>query len=143
MEILKVTIANILETRKKLRERFGKELTILPQELSSSSADDRFLNKAIKIIEEHLTESEFSVDDFIKEIGMSRSSLHIKLKALTDKSTTEFIRSIRLKTAAVFLKQTNQSISEIAYNTGFASPQYFSKCFKKVFGMLPTDYRQE
>ncbi|ALJ06120.1 hypothetical protein APS56_13710 [Pseudalgibacter alginicilyticus] len=143
MELLELQIVNLLESRKKLRERFSNELNILPQELSSSSADDRFLNKAVQIIESHLSESEFSVEDFIKEIGMSRSSLHIKLKALTDKSTTEFIRSIRLKAAAVYLKQTNQSISEISYNTGFASPQYFSKCFKKVFGKLPTDYRNE
>ena len=143
MRLLQVQITNILETRKKLRERFGNDLNVQSHDISNSSADERFLNKAIKIVEEHLTESDFSVEDFIKEIGMSRSSLHLKLKALTNKSTTEFIRSIRLRTAAIFLKETNQSIAEIAYKTGFASPAYFSKCFKKVFGKLPTDYRNE
>lgn len=143
MSILEVQIVNLLESRKKLRERFGNEVNIVPSEISSSSADDRFLNKSIQIVEDHLAESEFSVDDFVREMGMSRSSLHIKLKVLTNKSTTEFIRSIRLKTAAALLKQSNLSISEIAYKTGFATPAYFSKCFKKSFGILPTDYRNE
>ncbi len=141
MRLVEVQIANLLESRKKLKERFANDISILPNEISSSSADDRFLEKAIKIVESHMGDSEFSVNDFITEIGMSRSSLHLKLKALTNKSTTEFIRSIRLRTAAVFLKETNQTISEIAYKTGFSSPTYFSKCFRRVFGKLPTDYR--
>jgi AraC-like DNA-binding protein len=143
MSLLEVQIVNLLESRKNLRERFGNEINIVPSEISCSSADDRFLSKAMQIVEDHLAESEFNVDDFVREIGMSRSSLHIKLKALTNKSTTEFIRSIRLKTAAALLKQSDQSISEIAYRTGFATPPYFSKCFKKSFGMLPTEYRNE
>jgi signal transduction histidine kinase/ligand-binding sensor domain-containing protein/DNA-binding response OmpR family regulator len=143
MKLLEIQIVNLLESRKKLRERFGNDINIVTNEISSSSADDRFLNKSIQIVEQHLEECEFSVDDFVREMGMSRSSLHIKLKALTNKSTTEFIRSIRLKTAAALLKQSNLSISEIAYKTGFATPSYFSKCFKKSFGMLPTDYRNE
>lgn len=143
MSLLEVQIVNLLASRERLRERFGSEINIIPSDISCSSADDRFLNRAIQIVEEHLTESEFSVDDFMREIGMSRSSLHLKLKALTNKSTTEFIRSIRLKTAAALLKQSNKSISEIAYLTGFATPPYFSKCFKKFFGKLPTDYRNE
>ncbi|WP_396168020.1 two-component regulator propeller domain-containing protein [Flavobacterium sp.] len=143
MRLLEIQIVNLLESRKKLRERFGNEINIAPSEISSSSADDRFLNKAIQIVEDHLAESEFSVDDFVTEMRMSRSSLHIKLKALTNKSTTEFIRSIRLKTAAALIKQSDLSISEIAYKTGFATPPYFSKCFKKSFGILPTDYRNE
>jgi signal transduction histidine kinase/ligand-binding sensor domain-containing protein/DNA-binding response OmpR family regulator len=143
MSLLEVQIVNLLESRKNLRERFGNEINIVPSEISCSSADDRFLSKAMQIVEDHLAESEFNVDDFVREMGMSRSSLHIKLKALTNKSTTEFIRSIRLKTAAALLKQSDQSISEIAYRTGFATPPYFSKCFKKSFGMLPTEYRNE
>lgn len=143
MQLLEVTIKNLLESRKLLRKRFGNDITILPHEISNSSADDKFLNKAITTVEEHLLDSAFSVEDFIKEMNMSRSSLHLKLKALTNKSTTEFIRSIRLKKAAVYLKETTQNVSEIAYNTGFASPAYFSKSFKKLFGKLPTDYRNE
>jgi signal transduction histidine kinase/ligand-binding sensor domain-containing protein/DNA-binding response OmpR family regulator len=143
MRLLEIQIVNLLESRKKLRERFGNEINIAPSEISSSSVDDRFLNKAVQIVEDHLAESEFNVDDFVREMRMNRSSLHIKLKALTNKSTTEFIRSIRLKTAAALLKQSNLSISEIAYKTGFATPPYFSKCFKKSFGILPTDYRNE
>ena len=139
--LLEVQIANILASRKELKIRFGNDVNMQPLEVSNSSADDAFLDKAIKIVEDHLIESEFDVEDFIKEIGMSRTSLHLKLKALTNQSTTEFIRSIRLKKAAIFLKQTNDTVAEIAYKTGFASPAYFSKCFKKVFGILPTDYR--
>ncbi|MFY0715324.1 response regulator [Seonamhaeicola sp. NFXS20] len=143
MELLETQIANLIESRRRLRKRFGNDINLELHEISNSSADDKFLNKARKIVEEHLLDTEFSVEDFIKEMGMSRSSLHVKLKALTSKSTTEFIRAIRLKKAAIFLKETNQTISEIAYKTGFASPAYFSKSFKKLFGKLPTDYRNE
>tara|TARA_R110001592_G_scaffold361272_1_gene671570 strand:- start:24890 stop:28927 length:4038 start_codon:yes stop_codon:yes gene_type:complete len=143
MELLEIKITNLLESREKLRKHFGNDIKVQPLDISSSSADDKFLNKAINIVEDYLVDSTFSVEDFIKQMGMSRSSLHIKLKALTNKSTTEFIRTIRLKKAAIYLKETNQNISEIAYNTGFASPAYFSKSFKKLFGKLPKDYRNE
>ncbi len=141
MELLQIKITNLLESRKNLRKRFENDISMQPHEVSNSSADDKFLNKALGIVEEHFLDSTFNVDDFIKEMGMSRSNLHIKLKALTNKSTTEFIRSIRLKKGAVLLKETDLPISEIAYNTGFTSPGYFSKSFKKLFGILPTDYR--
>ncbi len=143
MELLEIKVSNLLETRKKLKLRFGNDIIIQPNEISNSSADDKFLNKAIKTIEEHFQDNTFGVDDFISEMAMSRSSLHIKLKALTNMSTTEFIRSIRLRKAAVFLKETDQTIAEIAYNTGFSSPEYFSRSFKKLFDKLPTDYRKE
>ncbi len=141
MRLLEVQVINILESRRKLKERFVKDININPKEISSSTADDRFLEKAIKIVENHIDESEFTVNDFMAEIGMSRSSLHLKLKALTNKSTTAFIRSIKLRTAAVLLRETDQTISEIAYKTGFSSSTYFSKCFRQVFGKLPTEYR--
>ena len=143
MEMLELKITNLLESRENLRKRFGIDINMQPLEISNSSADDKFLNKAVGTVEEHFLDCTFNVEDFIKEMGMSRSNLHIKLKALTNKSTTEFIRSIRLKKGAVLLKETDLTISEIAYNTGFASPAYFSKSFKKLFGMLPTDYRNK
>lgn len=143
MELLEIKITNLLESRESLRKRFGYDISMQPHEISNSSADDKFLNKALETVEEHLMDSTFSVEDFIKEMGMSRSNLHIKLKALTDNSTTEFIRSIRLKKGAILIRETDLTISEIAYNTGFASPAYFSKSFKKLFGILPTEYRNK
>ncbi len=143
MEMLELKIINLLELRDSLKKRFGYDIKMQPHEISNSSADDKFLEKALSTVEDHFIDSTFSVVDFIKEMGMSRSNLHIKLKALTNKSTTEFIRSIRLKKGAVLLKETDLTISEIAYNTGFATPAYFSKSFKKLFGVLPTDYRNK
>jgi signal transduction histidine kinase/ligand-binding sensor domain-containing protein/DNA-binding response OmpR family regulator len=142
IDFFSASITNLLESRKKLKDKFGRDLKVMPEELASSSADDIFLNKIIKIIENHIADSDFTVEEFIKEVGISRSNLHIKLKALTNKSATEFIRSIRLRKAAVLLRETDLSISEVAYNTGFAFPHYFSKCFRGEFGILPTEYRE-
>ena len=108
-----------------------------PQEIAVTSADEVFLKKAMDIVEAHMSDPDFSVEMMVKEIGMSRSKLYLKLKALTDQSTSEFIRTVRLKRAVQLLEKSDMTIKEIMYMTGFNTASYFSKCFKKQFGKSP------
>ncbi len=147
-DILLARIKNILELKNRLREYHSKKI-IAPkkskdekpnQELSLTEYDEKFLKKAIKLVEKNISNSEFSVELMSRELGLSRSSLHNKLKALTNQSSTEFIRSIRLKNAVSCMKKGNMNIVEISYNVGFNTPSYFIKCFKKQFGVTPKEY---
>jgi len=137
---LKVKIHNILETRRKLREKIGKSLQIEPTKVEITSVDQKFIKRAIEIIEEHMDDSELTVESFSKMIGMSRVSLYNKLKALTSYSVQEFIFAIRLKRAAQLLKESGMTVTEIAYNVGFKDPSHFSKLFKKQYGVSPKAY---
>jgi YesN/AraC family two-component response regulator len=137
---LLLRIHNILETRKRLREKFGRLLNIEPNSVEITSVDQKFLKRAIGIIEEHIDDSEFSVESFSKLVGMSRVSLYNKLKSLTNHSVQEFIFVIRLKRAAQLLKESGMTVTEIAYSVGFKDPSHFSKLFKKQFGISPKAY---
>lgn len=137
---LQIKIHNIMETRKRLREKFSKLLQIEPSSIEITSVDQKFLKRAIDLIEKHIDDTEFSVEVFSKEIGMSRVSLYNKLKSLTNYSVQEFIFAIRLKRAAQLLRESGMSVTEIAYNVGFKDPSHFSKLFKKQFGVSPKSY---
>lgn len=137
---LQVRVKNLIEQRQRLRKRFSREITLQPRDIAITSADEKFLQRVMEIIEQHLSEPNFDVQIFTKKVGLSRVQLHRKLKALTDQSTTEFIRSIRLKHAANLIKHDHGNIAEIAYAVGFNNLSYFTKCFKKQFGMLPSEY---
>lgn len=137
---LLLRIHNLLETRKKFRERFGKTLQMEPETISITSVDQKFIKRAIGIIEEHIDDSEFNVETFSKLVGMSRVSLYNKLKSLTSHSVQEFIFAIRLKRAAQLLKESGMTVTEIAYSVGFKDPSHFSKLFKKQFGVSPKGY---
>ena len=102
--------------------------------------DEQILNKAIAIVEQNLDNAEFSTEEFAKAMNMSRSNLHLKLKALTGESALDFIRKIRFKEACRLLKDGRFSISEISDRVGFNTPSYFATCFKKYMGCLPTEY---
>ena len=137
---LQVRANNLILQRKKLRERFRKEVLTEPKDIAVASADEKFISRAVSIIENHIADYNFSVDAFAGEIGMSRMQLHRKLHAVTDQSASEFIRNYRLKKAAKLLSGKSGNIAEIAYDVGFNNPSYFSDCFKKLFGSLPSDY---
>jgi AraC-like DNA-binding protein len=94
----------------------------------------------MKVAEEFLGDSEFSAEQFSREVGLSRMQLHRKLVALTDQTTSDFLRTIRLKRAAQLLEAQMGNISEIAYSVGFSSLSYFSKSFRDHFGVQPTEY---
>jgi signal transduction histidine kinase/DNA-binding response OmpR family regulator len=137
---LKVRIRNLIEQRRKLREHFTRDISISPKEITVTSVDERFLIRAMEVIEAQLSNPDFGVDVFGKEVGMSHSQLYRKIHALTNLAPVDLIRTIRLKRAASLLIQKYGNISEVAYETGFSSPAYFSDCFQKQFGKSPSDF---
>jgi CheY-like chemotaxis protein/AraC-like DNA-binding protein len=138
--VLCARIKNLLEIRWKLQEKFRKDLILEPSEVTVTSMDEKFLRKAMEVVEKYIDDSTFDVRIFVNEMGMSRSALYRKLEALTGQSVNEFMRIIRLKRAAQLLSQNKMHISEISYEVGFNDPQYFSKCFSRQFGMTPSQY---
>jgi signal transduction histidine kinase/ligand-binding sensor domain-containing protein/DNA-binding response OmpR family regulator len=137
---LQVRVKNLIEQRRKLRERFRKEGILQPQEIAITSTDQKFLQKALEIVESHLSDEHFSVGNFGKEIGMSRALLHRKLRALIDHSPSELIRSLRLNHAAQLLAKHGGTVTEIAFQVGFNNLSYFARCFQRQFGVSPSLY---
>lgn len=140
MKELLARIANLIEQRRKLRERFSKEITLEPSEISITSLDEDFLKRAIDMVEKRLTDENFNLNEFQDAMHMSHSTLFRKLYALTNQSPSGFIRNIRLKRAAQLLRGHFGNINEVSFEVGFNNPSYFSKCFKNVFGISPADY---
>lgn len=142
-EELLARIKNLIETRRFLQEKFGSGTTILqkPEKEKLSCLDEQFLNRVMMVIDEHLAEENFSIEEFGKDVGMSRSQIHRKLKALTGKSTSVYLRTVRLAKAKEMIEQKKGTISEISYWVGFSSPAYFSRCFKDEFGYTPSEVK--
>jgi signal transduction histidine kinase/ligand-binding sensor domain-containing protein/AraC-like DNA-binding protein len=135
-------IENLLKSRSVLKNKFLKYNDPSESIDYKSKLDQEFIKKAVDIVNDNILNSDFSVEEFSKLLYMSRPVLYRKLKALTDQSPQDFIKIIRLKTAVDYLNQTNMSINEVAYNSGFSDPKYFSTCFKKYYGMSPSKYLQ-
>lgn len=139
-QLVKASAENLIENRRKLQQRFSQEVILTPKEIAISSADEQFLVRLEKVLDENITNSAFSVEDFSKAMNVSRMQLHRKIKALTGQSASEFLRSQRLKMAAKLLRDKNISISEVGYSVGFSDPSYFTRCFKQEFGCAPSEY---
>ncbi len=137
---LKVRIKNLIDQRRKLRQRFNKQITTPLKDIAVMPADEVFLKRAADLIEMHLNNPDLSVDWLSSKMALSRSQLHRKIHALTNQTVVDFIHSIRLKHAIQMLESKTATISEIAYQTGFGSPDYFRRCFKKRFGKSPSQY---
>jgi len=138
---LQIRVKNLIEQRRLLRERFSKKISLQPSEITVTTYDERFLTRALSIVENSLEESGFSTEAFAREMHMSRMQLNRKLQALTNLTTGEFIRCVRLKRAAQLLaKRGSTTITEIAYQVGFTDHSHFSKCFRQQFGHAPSAY---
>ena len=125
--------------------RHKKELyvEVTQTKMSMLTADHSLLDKIVAVIDSHLDDSDFGLDELASEMNMSKSTLHRRLKASADMTPLDFIRSIRIKRAADMLLAGEKNISEVAYSTGFTTPKYFTRCFKEEFGMTPTQYQQK
>jgi signal transduction histidine kinase/DNA-binding NarL/FixJ family response regulator len=132
---------NLIEQRKKLREKYTHQIDLEPGEIAVQSADERFLKRALEIIEKNMGDCDFDVNNFYPEMNMSRMQLFRKLKALVNQTPSELIRNMRLKRAAQLMKQNFGNIAEITYEVGFNNLSYFAKCFKEKFGVLPSEYK--
>lgn len=143
--LLSLRIRNVLNIRDQIRDNLlnRQTLNIEPKNVKIASRDEEFISKAVAIVEQNMSNSEFYVDDLGRELGLSRMQLYRKLKGLIGQSANEFVRSIRLKRAAQLIKQNQMTISEITYEVGFNDLQYFRDCFKKQFGMNPSDYAND
>jgi len=139
-ELLIKRVHNLVESRKRLREKFGKQIKIEPSEVTLSSPDQVLLKRTLEIVENYISDDDFNVNVLAKEVGLSRAVLYRKIPAITNYTPNEFIRVMRLKRAAQLLSQNVMSISEICYTVGFKTPKYFSKCFRELFGLSPSEY---
>ncbi len=139
-ELFKIRLRKLIENREKIKKAFAGSLIDESKKTSLGELDQHFIDKFSKIIEKNISKSELSVDEVAKEMGISRVQLYRKVKSITNSSPNELIRIIRLKQAKLLLATNTKTISEIAYETGFSSPSYFSKCFKELFNENPTDY---
>ena len=137
---LLVRIQNLIASRQRLHERFSREIRVQPKDITVTSADEKFLLRVIKAVEENMANADFTPYQFGLEVGLSRMQLHRKLVALTGQATGDFIRVMRLKRAAQLLEGQAGGVSEIAYGVGFNSMSYFSKCFREQFGVTPNEY---
>ncbi|MGK7393009.1 MAG: ATP-binding protein [Candidatus Cyclobacteriaceae bacterium M3_2C_046] len=140
MNELQAIIQSLFNQRDKMRRKLNQEILLQPSLVNLENPDEVFLQKLVKLIEANIENEAFSVEQLQKEIAMSRMQLHRKLKALTNQSASEFIRSVKLKRAAQILRQPGVQITEAAYMAGFNHMSYFSKCFKEMFGMLPSEF---
>ena len=140
MGILQTKVENILSVRQSLKQKFSGELFLQPKNVILSSPDERFLQKAIGVVEANIADTDLDIDRFASEIGVSRMQLYRKLDALTEMTVKEFIRDIRLKRAAQLLIQKKMNVSEVAYAVGFKDLSHFRKCFRQEFNMSASEY---
>ncbi|MBC6994182.1 ATP-binding protein [Neolewinella lacunae] len=134
---LAIRVDNLIQTREQLRKRFATAIELKPEEITANSIDQSFLQSALHVVEAHLAEENFSVEDLAQALNMSRSNLNRKLRALINQSSNQFIQSVRLQRAADLLRQRAGTVGEIAFQTGFSSTAYFVKCFKDKYGQTP------
>ncbi|MBN2744759.1 MAG: response regulator [Marinilabiliaceae bacterium] len=140
IEVLKSTIARLLQSRQMLMMKFAHDKELALDDMKLDSADEKLIEKVMGAIQAHLHDSELSVEMISKHIGISRVHLHRKLKELTGQSPRDFIKNIRLKQAAKLLTVPGANVSEVAFTVGFSSHSYFTNCFREYFGVSPTEF---
>jgi signal transduction histidine kinase/DNA-binding response OmpR family regulator len=142
-EELLIRIRNLITVRENLQKKYKGESLMRPLEIKATSVQQKFLQELKEVIEANLDNDQFGVDELGREMAMSRSQVHRKLKAMTDQSATTFIRNYRLHRAADLLKQNAGNVTEIAFQVGFNSQTYFSSSFSELFNCTPTEYKQQ
>ena len=145
-EELQTRIINLLSSRDKIQQHYlslvGKRKSEQTEKSKPITKEDEFVINLSQIVDDHISDSEFSVESLGREVGMSSSQLHRKVSGITGLSPNRFIRHIRMIKAKELLKNSDLLINNIAYNTGFNDPGYFGRVFKKEFGMTPQEWRQ-
>jgi signal transduction histidine kinase/ligand-binding sensor domain-containing protein/DNA-binding response OmpR family regulator len=142
-KILTLKVRNLIRLKKNLSQRFGNKKFLSPKDIATNSVDEQFLSKIIDIINGNMHDSGFKVEDFGRELGMSRMQLYRKLKSLTGLSPNEFIRNQRIQRAAQLLVQKEMTVAEVTYEVGFSDLKYFRKCFKEYFNVNPSEYSKD
>ena len=143
LEVLEARIQNLIESREKLRNTFKSNIVVEPSKVTTTSMDEKFLQRILKIIEENIPNSEFTVEQLSTEYGMSQIVMNKKLKSLTGYTAKAFIRSIRLKRAAQLFATGKYSVTDVTYEVGFSDLKYFRTCFKDQFALSPSEYMKK
>ncbi len=140
--VLQLKVKNLISRRNALHAYFKGQgvLNIEPKRVILSSADDQFIKTALELVELNMSNASYTVEGMSRDIGMSHTQVYRKIKALTGQTINEFIRVIRLKRAAQLLEQNQLTVSEITYRVGFIDLQHFRECFKKMYGVTPSQY---
>lgn len=141
--LLITRVRNLLKSREILVAQIRNELATQPNDLNLSTPDERFLKDLVKIVHDHLDNSELNAELIANEMGMSHSVVYKKVKALTGFNLVEFVRDYRLQQASEILKKYRFSVAEACYKVGFSDKKYFSQIFKKKFGSTPSEYAKQ
>lgn len=142
LKILELQLKNIIKNRDRIKEHISKDILFFNNETRIGDLDKNFLKTVIVQVEQHVLDTDLSVEKLGKTVGMSRLAFYRKIKSVTGHTPSEFIRIIKLNKASDLLKNTNLTISEIAFKVGFETPSYFTKCFKKIYKVNPSEYQQ-
>lgn len=141
--VLELKVKNLIKMRKDFRAAYYEVKESEVRAFQPDSVDLQFLEKVHSIIETNMEKADYTVENMCRDIGMSYTQLYRKIKVLTGQTTNEFIRNIRLKRAAKLLQQNQLTVAEITYKVGFTDLQHFRECFKKLFGVTPSQYAQQ
>ena len=140
MEHLLLRIDKFIEWQQQSHEMFRKKVEVNPSEITITPLDEQFVQKALTLVEEHMADSDYSVEQLSSDLNMSRANLYKKMMNITGQSPHDFMRSIRLKRACQLLERSQMQVSEIAYAVGYSSPKRFSENFKAEYGVTPSEY---
>jgi CheY-like chemotaxis protein/AraC-like DNA-binding protein len=145
MEVLRQTVQNLIKGRELLKNNFNgnQAQETRTKAIKAASPDERLLDKVMRIINNNIDNTDLNVEGIAAEVGISRVHLHRKLKELTNQSTRDFIRNMRLQAAAKLLAEKRHSVAEVAGLTGFANVTYFTSAFKDLYGVPPTVYMEQ
>lgn len=141
VDYLKIRIKNLLQSREILRKRFQNSLDFKPSSVTVTSLDEKFLKTLISELDAGIPDADFSISSLELKMGMSHANFYRKIKSLTGQSGQELLLSMRMKRAHQIMSENpGIRVAEIAYMVGFQNPNYFGKCFKKKFGLTPTEF---
>ena len=140
IDVLNSRIHQLLEQRERRIASFKEETRIDPKEITITSLDEKLIRKALECIEKNMDNTEYNVEALSADMGIERTSLYRKMQAIAGQTPTEFMRTVRLKRAAVLLEKGQYTVQEISWMVGFNTPRYFSSYFKEMFGVTPSQY---
>ena len=143
LQVLQARIQNLIDGRRRLKKMFSSPHETPGSHLAGSSVDEEFISKAFAILEKSYWNPEFSANQFASEMFVSRSLLYKKFRAITDLNITDFINSFKLRKAVDLIRENKQPIADIAFNVGFNDPKYFSRIFRKFYGMSPSEFQSQ
>jgi len=140
---LQARMTNLIDGRRRLKKMFSNPQDAPLNEATSNPLDEEFMHKVYAVLEKSYTDPEFSASQFASEMFVSRSLLYKKIRAITDLNITDFINSFKLKKAVELIQEAKLPIADIAFNVGFNDPKYFSRLFRKFYGMSPSEFQSK